>query len=193
MEQIIIGITGALAILFSQQKKYPNLIILGPVIGIISQPFWFYVTYQAQQWGMFFLCFIYMYAWVVGLVNNLEDIKKIKISLKHILNPKYGFMTIKLRNNKTEIVLFKDCFTDPRLNPSMYNRKVFIKMKDKDKWGLDPWSHSFNYLFPIITFRQLIRYVRYFKKMRQEDTDADYSFILDTSSLDKTIDLLKKP
>lgn len=69
MEQIIIAFTGSTAIWLSQQsneawKKYAS------ILGLIGQPFWFYSSYQAEQWGIFILCFFYTYSWLVGFKNN---------------------------------------------------------------------------------------------------------------------------
>jgi hypothetical protein len=69
MEQIAIALTGAVAIWLSQQsndrlKKYACL------LGIIGQPFWFYATFKAEQWGIFALSFFYTYSWFVGFKNN---------------------------------------------------------------------------------------------------------------------------
>jgi len=69
MEQIIIALTGATAIWLSQQaneswKKYAS------ILGLIGQPFWFYSSFQAEQWGIFALCFFYTYSWAVGFKNN---------------------------------------------------------------------------------------------------------------------------
>ena len=69
MDQIAIALTGALAIWLSQQhreewKKYAS------ILGLIGQPFWFYATYQAEQWGIFVLCIFYTYSWFVGFKNN---------------------------------------------------------------------------------------------------------------------------
>ncbi len=69
MEQIAIALTGAVAIWLSQQgneslKKYAC------ILGLIGQPFWFYATYKAEQWGIFGLTFFYTYSWLVGFKNN---------------------------------------------------------------------------------------------------------------------------
>lgn len=68
MEQIAIAITGVIAIWLTQQgrediKKYACL------FGLAGQPFWFYVTYQAEQWGIFTLAIFYTYSWLIGLNN----------------------------------------------------------------------------------------------------------------------------
>lgn len=166
MIQLIIGITGALAILLSQQKKYPNLVKYGPVLGLISQPFWFYATYKAEQWGMFALCFVYMYAWVIGLLNNwnFNFIEK----LKYYINPKFGFFELSLRNGETELVLFKNCRVNKDVK-TIYNREVFIQRKGEKDWKLDYNLHSVMTLNKIWTFRQLINFVRKAKKCNKSD------------------------
>lgn len=69
IEQIMIGLTGAIAVLLSQQQSI-SLKRYACFFGIAGQPFWFYATYKAQQWGIFGLSFLYAYAWLLGLYNN---------------------------------------------------------------------------------------------------------------------------
>lgn len=38
----------------------------GFVMGLLSQPFWFWSAYQAEQWGIFLVCCWYLYSWVQG-------------------------------------------------------------------------------------------------------------------------------
>ena len=40
------------------------------IIGITVQPFWFYATYKAQQWGMFACSIWYTYVWLRGIHNH---------------------------------------------------------------------------------------------------------------------------
>jgi len=40
------------------------------IFGIVGQPFWFYATWTAEQYGMFGLCFLYSYAWGKGVYVN---------------------------------------------------------------------------------------------------------------------------
>jgi len=37
------------------------------VFGLLAQPFWFYATWQAEQWGIFALSFLYAASWLRGL------------------------------------------------------------------------------------------------------------------------------
>jgi len=69
ISQIAIAMTGVTAIWLTQQsreewKKYACL------FGMAGQPFWFYATYQAEQWGIFALCFCYAYAWFLGIKQH---------------------------------------------------------------------------------------------------------------------------
>ena len=69
MEQLFIALLGATAIWLTQQsreswKRYACF------FGIASQPFWFYATYTAEQWGIFGLSFFYTYSWGIGIKNN---------------------------------------------------------------------------------------------------------------------------
>ena len=68
--QIIIALTGGIAILLSQQEKKPEWKKYASILGLIGQPFWFYTTFVHEQWGIFILSFFYTYAWFVGFKNN---------------------------------------------------------------------------------------------------------------------------
>lgn len=74
MEQIAIGMTGVIAIFLSQQKN-EQLKRYACVLGLIGQPFWFYATYQAEQWGIFAMCFLYTWMWGLGFYNNWIKVK----------------------------------------------------------------------------------------------------------------------
>ena len=69
MEQILIGVTDGLAILFTQLKNQ-KLNKYAPILGLLSQPFWFYTTWMHEQWGIFALSFFYTYAWMIGIKNK---------------------------------------------------------------------------------------------------------------------------
>jgi len=66
MDQIIIAITGVVAIWLSQdgQERWRRY---SCIFGLVGQPFWFYSSWQAQQWGIFVLSFFYTLAWLRGL------------------------------------------------------------------------------------------------------------------------------
>ena len=63
--QLMIALTGMLAIWITQQSNQA-LHKYASILGLLGQPFWFYATYSAEQWGMFALCFGYTYAWFIG-------------------------------------------------------------------------------------------------------------------------------
>jgi hypothetical protein len=51
----------------SKDKKHR---LYGAVVGLISQPFWFYTSFYNGQWGIFIIAFVYAAAWVRGIINN---------------------------------------------------------------------------------------------------------------------------
>jgi hypothetical protein len=42
----------------------------GYLAGLFGQPFWFWATWEAEQWGIMLLAVWYTYAWADGLRNN---------------------------------------------------------------------------------------------------------------------------
>lgn len=51
----------------------------GYVLGLLSQPFWFYSTITKEQYGMLCLTVFYTYSWGRGFYNHF--IKKKEITL----------------------------------------------------------------------------------------------------------------
>ena len=41
----------------------------GYILGMCSQPFWVWTSYEHAQWGIFILTFWYTYAWGQGIYN----------------------------------------------------------------------------------------------------------------------------
>ena len=35
-----------------------------PIIGLLAEPFWLYTSYNAGQWGVFCLGFVYIFVWL---------------------------------------------------------------------------------------------------------------------------------
>lgn len=68
-DQIGIALTGVIAIWLSQDKSH-GLRRYACLFGLIGQPFWFYSSFVAEQWGIFVLCFFYTYAWWKGFKNH---------------------------------------------------------------------------------------------------------------------------
>lgn len=69
IEQFGIALFGVTAIWLSQDSR-PSVSKWACIFGLIGQPFWFYATWQAEQWGMFALCFLYSLAWGKGFKTN---------------------------------------------------------------------------------------------------------------------------
>jgi len=68
MDQFGITFFGLMAIWLSQDRsskcqKY------APIFGLISQPFWFYSSWIAGQWGIFALSVLYTVCWLKGIKN----------------------------------------------------------------------------------------------------------------------------
>lgn len=68
MEQIAIAFTGVVTIWLSQDAR-SSWRKWACIFGILGQPFWFYSSYVAQQWGIFILAFFYTYSWIKGVYN----------------------------------------------------------------------------------------------------------------------------
>lgn len=66
IDQIFIAVTELIAIWLIQDKRieYRKYACL---FGLLGQPFWFYSSFMADQWGAFVLCFFFTAAWIKGL------------------------------------------------------------------------------------------------------------------------------
>ena len=42
----------------------------GHVVGLLSQPFWLWVTYRDKKWTLFWLSVIYTGVWINNISNN---------------------------------------------------------------------------------------------------------------------------
>ena len=40
------------------------------ICGLLGQPFWFYATWKAGQYGIFAISFLYTYSWARGFHNQ---------------------------------------------------------------------------------------------------------------------------
>lgn len=68
VSQLGIGVFGMTAIfLVGTKGKYRRWAY---IVGLAAQPFWFYTTWQNEQWGIFFLCFLYTISWANGVRNH---------------------------------------------------------------------------------------------------------------------------
>jgi hypothetical protein len=67
IDQIGIALLGVTAIWLSQGEKGKKYAC---IFGLLAQPFWFYATWKAEQWGIFGLTFLYTLAWARGVYTN---------------------------------------------------------------------------------------------------------------------------
>ncbi len=74
VSQVAIFILGTLAIiLIAKKNKW------GFVAGFLSQPFWYITAYINEQWGIFFISFIYTASWSYGIYEWFFKDKNKKI------------------------------------------------------------------------------------------------------------------
>jgi hypothetical protein len=66
LDQIGIAFSGVLAVWLTQDKR-ERWRRWACIFGLLGQPFWFYATWKAQQWGILLLCVLYSYAWARGV------------------------------------------------------------------------------------------------------------------------------
>jgi hypothetical protein len=69
ISQVMIAVFGVASIYLSQQPRV-ELQKYASIFGILSQPFWFYTSFVSANWGIFILCFFYLYAWSVGFYHH---------------------------------------------------------------------------------------------------------------------------
>ena len=69
IDQAFIASFGVTAIYLSQCESVKAQ-KFASVFGLCSQPFWFYATFTAEQWGIFALCFCYTLAWWKGFYRH---------------------------------------------------------------------------------------------------------------------------
>lgn len=67
--QLAIMVFGASAVWLSQDKR-ESMRRWACICGLLGQPFWFWTAYQAEQWGVFIVCFLYAASWVRGFITH---------------------------------------------------------------------------------------------------------------------------
>lgn len=68
IDQIAIGTFGLSSVWLSQSREV-RVQRWACIFGLAAQPFWFYATWQAGQWGIFCLAFVYTAGWLRGVWN----------------------------------------------------------------------------------------------------------------------------
>jgi len=69
IEQLAIAVTGVTAIWLSQDAR-PSWQRWACLFGLCGQPFWFYATWTAGQYGIFALCALYTLSWARGVKTH---------------------------------------------------------------------------------------------------------------------------
>ena len=66
ISQTAIALLSSVAVWLTQMSS-PRAQRLAPILGILSQPFWFYSAWTSEQWGVFVACIVCALAWANGL------------------------------------------------------------------------------------------------------------------------------
>ncbi|MBB6578486.1 hypothetical protein HNP33_002568 [Comamonas odontotermitis] len=69
IDQIAIAVLGAAAAWLSQARS-EAFRRWACIFGMLGQPFWFYASWNAEQWGIFVVSVLYALAWMKGLWNH---------------------------------------------------------------------------------------------------------------------------
>jgi hypothetical protein len=69
IEQTIIAICGMASIWLANDPRESHR-RWACVIGLVAQPFWMWATWQAAQWGIFALSFVYAAGWARGVRHH---------------------------------------------------------------------------------------------------------------------------
>ncbi|WP_017773820.1 hypothetical protein [Paraburkholderia kururiensis] len=69
LDQLGIGLCGVAAVYLSQDTRVSRQ-RFSCLFGLAAQPFWFYTTWKAQQWGIFAVSFLYTASWARGFVKH---------------------------------------------------------------------------------------------------------------------------
>lgn len=65
---ILLALLGGSAILLvSREDKWQKY---GYVLGLLTQPIWFYISIKHEEWGMFVLNLWYTFAWIKGIIRK---------------------------------------------------------------------------------------------------------------------------
>jgi hypothetical protein len=67
--QMGLAVFGVLGIAASYSSD-PTIKTWSPVVGLMSQPFWFYMTFTKRMWGALFVTFLYTGSWCFGIYQN---------------------------------------------------------------------------------------------------------------------------
>jgi len=69
IEQVFIATTELIAVglLQAKTRQYRKW---ASIFGLLGQPFWFYTSFQSQQWGIFVVCFFFLGLWIKSFKDN---------------------------------------------------------------------------------------------------------------------------
>ena len=80
LDQVAIALTGATAAWLTQCRS-ERLRKFACIFGLVGQPFWFWASWQAEQWGIFAVSVLYAVAWLRGLwIHWLAPVDDVEIT-----------------------------------------------------------------------------------------------------------------
>lgn len=79
LAQAGIALFGLSAVWLSQDPRH-GVRRWAPIMGMLGQPFWFYTTITAEQWGIAILCGFYTYSWARGFYHQWIGPSRFKTS-----------------------------------------------------------------------------------------------------------------
>lgn len=66
IEQVAICLCGVASVFLSQDMRLSRR-KWACIFGLAAQPFWFWTAWQARQYGVLALCFVYAWLWTRGV------------------------------------------------------------------------------------------------------------------------------
>lgn len=65
IEQIALSLCGVTSVFLSQDRR-EHWRRWACIFGLAGQPFWFWMAWEARQYGVLVLCFVYAWSWARG-------------------------------------------------------------------------------------------------------------------------------
>ena len=75
MDQILIAIFGGTSILFLA-KGHPKGALVGSILGLLAEPFWFYTALLNSQWGILAMVLVYSAMFTHAIFTHRHAFKK---------------------------------------------------------------------------------------------------------------------
>ncbi len=74
IDQLMIVILGISSIVCISSTNI-RLMRFGFLFGVLAEPFWMYSAIMNNQWGIFYICIVYMLCHIRGYLNAIKQVK----------------------------------------------------------------------------------------------------------------------